>query len=208
MNKERMASAFGLPRLLAEVRLLDIQWKKAVAFGGDGGALPLGCLELLKALASGGEQTVPQLAHSQSTSRQNIQVLVNRLKRGGQLEVQDNPAHKRSVLVGLTEAGRAAVASAVSAERRLLDDLSSRLGEVKIEDALQTLQGIRSSLNDPAAQDTRPGSIKGPRFGKSRGAPAVKKPEAAGLPDGPAGQLVATPEPVEYENGELPFNLL
>ena len=54
---------------------------------------------LLQSLHMHGAVTVPQLAASRSTSRQNIQVLVDRLSEAGFIEFVTNPDHKRSVLV-------------------------------------------------------------------------------------------------------------
>jgi len=53
-----------------------------------------------------GAVTVPRIAQQRFTSRQNIQILVDRLEKEGHLETVKNPAHKRSTLVRLTEEGK------------------------------------------------------------------------------------------------------
>ena len=49
------------------------------------------------------------MARTRATSRQHIQVIVDRLIAQGLLERRSNPQHKRSVVFALTRAGRAEV---------------------------------------------------------------------------------------------------
>lgn len=66
--------------------------------------LPAGERAILQCLIVNGSLTVPQLARARCTSRQNAQVLVNRLRQRGLVEVLPNPAHQRSSLVATTPA--------------------------------------------------------------------------------------------------------
>src|SRR5678815_4790710 len=68
--------------------------------------LPVAGVHLMETLLVHGPQTVPQIGRRKLTSRQNIQVLVNRLVRAGWVYLEPNPAHKRSALVCLTDTGR------------------------------------------------------------------------------------------------------
>jgi DNA-binding MarR family transcriptional regulator len=197
-----------LARLLLEVRLLDNQWKKVVALLGA--TLPLGSWEVLKALASGGPRTVPQLARLQLTSRQNVQVLVNRLKRTGQIEMRSNPAHKRSVLVILTERGRADLVKATESEARLLGDLSSSLGAVELDSAIRLLEAVRNRLagigGGPVLSQTTREPIEEERKGRRRN----RTRDAAGQVFDPAqtGESDKAPQASESEPEELPVSLL
>src|SRR6266436_1557435 len=84
--------------LLAEVAALANRLKQASWFGDSKGQLLAGAANVLQILARSGSQTVPQIARARATSRQNIQVVVNRLVTVGYVEAVQNPAHKRSML--------------------------------------------------------------------------------------------------------------
>lgn len=91
--------------------LLDVVWTahKVRAVGGRAGAVNAaggGTWGILHTLACCGPKTVPQIARMRPVARQHIQTLANELEELGFIEFIDNPAHKRSRLVILTEAGR------------------------------------------------------------------------------------------------------
>ena len=90
--------------------------------------------------------TVPQIARRMGLTRQSVQASVNRLRSEGLLETTDNPDHRRSPLVRLTDSGsekyealhrrQITWANALAAglkvsdlatAARILDDLSDRL---------------------------------------------------------------------------------
>ncbi|QEY24042.1 MarR family winged helix-turn-helix transcriptional regulator [Neisseria animalis] len=63
--------------------------------------------QMLGALVLAGEpQTSPQIAERMGISRQGAQKQLNLLVADGMIEQEDNPAHKRSPLYALTDAGR------------------------------------------------------------------------------------------------------
>ena len=101
---------------------------------------------MLQTLQHHGPQTVPQLAAVRSTSRQNIQVLVDRLEAAGYITFQTNPDHKRSVLVALTDAGRALLVSANEREAGLLANLLPHTTEAEVLAAAQLLRKLLSML--------------------------------------------------------------
>src|SRR2546423_8021593 len=68
-------------------------------------AIPSASRAALQVLQRCGPQTVPQIARARFSSRQNIQILVNRLQQEGLVELVGNPEHKRSGLVRLTSRG-------------------------------------------------------------------------------------------------------
>jgi DNA-binding MarR family transcriptional regulator len=78
--------------------------------------VPAGVAAVLQLLLHEGPQTVPRIGRARSTSRQNTQVLVNRMVAEKWVELTENPAHKRSALVRLTEKGRQLAESAVERE--------------------------------------------------------------------------------------------
>jgi DNA-binding MarR family transcriptional regulator len=55
--------------------------------------------------------TVPQIARRMGLTRQSVQASVNRLLADGLVASQDNPDHRRSPLIALTDRGRRAYES-------------------------------------------------------------------------------------------------
>lgn len=76
--------------------------KKALALGFG---LTFGQAEVLGFLKSGGPKTVPQMARRLGVSRQNVQVIVNKLLVGSLVFLMPNPDHQLSSLISLTEKG-------------------------------------------------------------------------------------------------------
>ena len=145
---------------------------------------------LLQSLHMHGSMPVPQLASSRSTSRQNIQILVDRLETAGFIEFVTNPGHKRSVLVALTDAGRAILASANEREAALLGNLLPHAASAQLRTATELLRTLRYQLG---------GAPKG-----RRARSVVAKFEAPAKPANP----VTRPERAWKAADELPVNLL
>jgi len=146
---------------------------------------------LLQTLQLHGPQTVPQLAAVRSTSRQNIQVLVDRLAAAGYIAFQPNPGHKRSDLIALTGAGRGLLASANQREADLLANLLPHTTEPEVLAAAQLLHKLRSLLGGEAKRRrAKTGAVP-------VAAPVAKLPRSA-----PPSRVV------EADDGELPVNLL
>lgn len=64
-----------------------------------------GYLGVLRLLNSEGPQTVPQIARRRGVSRQRIQKLSNNMADNGLIRFVDNPDHRSSRLVQLTQSG-------------------------------------------------------------------------------------------------------
>src|SRR5262245_65949851 len=63
--------------------------------------------QVLGAVALAGRPlTVPQIARRMGLTRQAVQATVNQLHRDTLIETSDNPDHRRSPLINLTERGR------------------------------------------------------------------------------------------------------
>jgi DNA-binding MarR family transcriptional regulator len=101
---------------------------------------------LLQSLQLNGPQTVPALAHLRSTSRQNIQVLVDRLAAAGYVEFVVNPGHRRSDYVQLTGAGQAMLDSANEREAGVLASLMPHTSESEVSDAAELLRKLRQLM--------------------------------------------------------------
>lgn len=112
---------------------------------------------MLEIVESAGAITVPQIARARSTSRQNIQILVDRLKAERRVELIENPAHKRSALVRLTAEGRSWLSNGQHGQRHLLSRIESQLSQDEINttvSALRKVQGLLS-VQKPADRSSR-----------------------------------------------------
>jgi DNA-binding MarR family transcriptional regulator len=101
---------------------------------------------VLRGLARHGAQTVPQMARARPVSRQHIQILVNALASEGLVAFEDNPAHRRSRLVRLTNRGRRLVETMNRREASLLARLPLRVGQRDLERAAEVLRKIREAF--------------------------------------------------------------
>lgn len=101
---------------------------------------------ILRGLERSGPRTVPQMARARRVSRQHIQVLVNGLVADGLLEAAPNPAHKRSPLIRLSQAGRLRLRRIASTEDSLLARLPPHPGKAALIQAAETLETLRGSI--------------------------------------------------------------
>ena len=90
-----------------------------------------------------GSQTVPQLARARPVSRQHIQSLVNALLEAGYVEYIENPAHKRSRLVRITQQGRAILVTMMQRERKLLEGINLGIETEALQSAEEVLDTVR-----------------------------------------------------------------
>jgi DNA-binding MarR family transcriptional regulator len=87
--------------------------------------------------------TVPELARTRGFSRQHVQATVNPLVARGLLEFQPNPAHKRSKLVVLAEAGEVIIRRVMIREGEILKHLAPGLDAAGTAAAGEILAEIR-----------------------------------------------------------------
>jgi len=165
----------------------------------SGRKLPLGGKQLLRTLVAFGPQTVPQLARLHASSRQNIQVLVNKLVAARCVTLADNPAHKSSRLVALTDVGRARLSAAAQHEAKFLSPLVARITAGEIAATQEIIARMRALLEGRPIPEIKPPPaprvrITVPRRPASRVAPVQEAPPAAG--------------PIEPADDGLPLNLL
>jgi len=102
---------------------------------------------VMETLAEGGPQTVPAMARAKSVSRQHIQVLVNALIEAKLAAYQNNPAHKRSPFVVLTDDGNLEFAKIRHREARLLRQLSDSHSKKDLTVAQRTLEVLNVELS-------------------------------------------------------------
>jgi DNA-binding MarR family transcriptional regulator len=157
--------AAAVDSLLSEVNTLATQLKQGHQPFESPRDWSGGVRSVLLALSRQGAQTVPEIARLRCTSRQNIQIVVNRLKRDGLAELELNPAHKRSSLVRLTEKGRELVKEMEKAEESLLQRAMAELSHEQLASATECLRRLRHLLsgngNQPEGGKERPRSKRG-----------------------------------------------
>jgi len=108
-----------------------------------GNELTAGRRGVMLSLLNGGPRTVPQLARARPVSRQHIRTIVTPMVKEGLLELVDNPNHKRSPLVQLTERGRKSITQMRMKEETLFAALDSHFDVRELHEAADTLRRVR-----------------------------------------------------------------
>jgi DNA-binding MarR family transcriptional regulator len=139
--------ATSLLTLLNEIHWVSAELKKRAAGSPEEQRVLLATRGLLQTLADRGQQTVPAIAEARNTSRQNIQIIANRLADLGCVEFVTNPHHKKSDLLRLTPKGQALLTSNAAEETRTITDLSPHLRKTEVDAAVACLGHLRSLLN-------------------------------------------------------------
>lgn len=96
--------------------------------------------------------SVPEIARKYSVSRQHVQVTVNSLLEKNLVVTSENPRHRRSPLVQLTEQGRGLFTSILERDRQVLDDLFGGLQPADVHTTRTTLQFLLDQLNEDIEQ--------------------------------------------------------
>ncbi|MCU0770511.1 MAG: MarR family transcriptional regulator [Verrucomicrobia bacterium] len=167
------------------------------------GARPLSAAgqAVLRLLSREPGLTVPQVARQRGRSRQNVQVLADRLAEAGWVQYVPNCDHCRSERLELTAAGAAVLAAANRAHGVRHAEIGPCVSIEELQTCIQTLRTIRGKLW-PAVQP-RPTVLQNPQT-RTWGRRAV----AAARP--PASSPARLPE-VEFDASPpdaLPVNLL
>jgi DNA-binding MarR family transcriptional regulator len=192
-----------LQTLFDEAAALAHQLRKTAAATLRQDDCPAGALSLLQSLDQQGPQTVPAIARARALSRQNVQVLVNRLHARSLVTLTPNPAHKRSALVQLTSRGHALFAAASRQEMQTWQALLPHIPEAQLLPASTLLRQLRRLLGgaQPPAAPLPPEPPASPMTTASPKRPRRKRPATA----------IAEPPPPSFgepEEGEFPVNLL
>lgn len=110
--------------------------------------MSVGVRAVMEQLNREGERTVPQIAGSQEISRQFVQRMANEAYDAGFVEFVDNPAHRRSRLLRLTAAGRAAIREVVVREHQLMGRVGGDLTARELDATLRVLHHMKAALDD------------------------------------------------------------
>lgn len=98
---------------------------------------------VLEGLDRLGPQTVPAMARARPVSRQHIQLIVNELLQRKLVGTKDNPAHKSSPLVEITNTGAELLQEMKEREQLLLSKSRIHLSEKHLICTFESLQAIR-----------------------------------------------------------------
>ena len=189
-----------LELLLNELNTLALRLKQTTGPGENSGGLLSATQCVLRLLLQQGPKSVPQIARIRGTSRQNVQILVNRLQREGLVTFATNPAHRRSGLVTLTEEGKTALTSAATAEDDLVRAMAPQCSQSEVRSAVALLRRLRDGI---AERETGLG-VSAAAASKSKSSKPAREPRAKNhtLPSMGSGAE-------SFLSGhELPVNLL
>ncbi len=102
---------------------------------------------VLEFLSKHQAQTVSNMARERDVSRQHIQLIVNTLLELKLVEALDNPAHKRSPLISITEKGDRLFAEIILNEAKILDAMANQFSGKNISTSIRTLKAMRDYLS-------------------------------------------------------------
>ena len=95
--------------------------------------------------------TVPDIARRYQVSRQHVQATANRLLDRGLVRAVENPRHKRSSLLQLSDRGQQLFARIRRREQQLLDDLFADIEIADIATTRRTLQTLFDQLQEESS---------------------------------------------------------
>ena len=110
---------------------------------------------VLERILLDGPATVPDLARARGVSRQHIQQQVDPLLKRGFIERKDNPAHKRSSIIGLTDKGRALIQNMRAEELSTLGRMQVGVSDDAMLEAAQVLAAWRAALQRDTTRRTQ-----------------------------------------------------
>ena len=91
-------------------------------------------------------QTVSNMAREKNVSRQHIQTLVNDLLTLKLVKAQENPAHKRSPIMSMTEQGKKLFTKIIRDEAKVLASMAGEFSGKNISTSIRTLKAMHQYL--------------------------------------------------------------
>lgn len=123
-----------------------------VEAGLEGTGLTVRMRAVLEILHRHGAQTVPDIACKLEIQRQYVQVMCNEVLAAGFVEQRENPRHKRSTLLALTDTGRDLIKEIISGEMMLLDQIGAALPAEDVSKALEVVLAVTDLLKKAAGE--------------------------------------------------------
>lgn len=138
--------------LFNETRLLFHALKHWAATVHTGLELAVPMRAVLELLLRGGPATVPEMARARGVSRQHIQQQVDALLERALVRREDNPAHRRSPKITLTDRGAALTKSMRAEELNALARIQVGVSDTATAEASRVISSWRSALERDAAR--------------------------------------------------------
>ena len=126
-------------------RLFRAMAEQADAYLGESG-LTAADRAILEFLYPDRQLTVPDIARRYQVSRQHIQATANHLLDIGLIRREENPRHKRSTMLRLSELGLETFAEIRRNEEGLLDELFSNVEIADVATTKRTLETLLDRL--------------------------------------------------------------
>jgi DNA-binding MarR family transcriptional regulator len=142
----------SVENLFNETRLLFHTLRHWAEVVHPGSEVTLPMRAVLELLLLEGAATVPAMARARGVSRQHIQQQVDPLVGKGLVVRRQNPAHRRSPLIALSDKGRALIQTMRSEELHALSRLQSGVSDDAMSEAAQVLAAWRAALSEDAAR--------------------------------------------------------
>lgn len=142
-----------LHRLIWMSRPLMQAAEACVEAGLVGTNLTVRMRAVLEILNKYGEQTVPEIAARLEIKRQYVQIMCNETLASGLVEQRQNPRHKRSPILALTDRGCAVIEEIISKEMKLMDEVGGNLSNEDIATALEVVIAVADSLKKQAREN-------------------------------------------------------
>lgn len=101
---------------------------------------------VMETLASAGPMTVPQIAKVKGVTRQHIQLLADALCEAGLAVVRENPMHRRSSLIALSDKGKRMFAKMNAREAPIIDEVAAEFEAHDLERATEVLMRLAERL--------------------------------------------------------------
>jgi DNA-binding MarR family transcriptional regulator len=108
---------------------------------------------VMETLATDGAMTVPQIARLKGVTRQHIQLLADALVAAGLAAVKENPAHRRSSLIALTDKGRRTFAKMRAREVPIVTELADEFDAQELDRAATVLTRLAARLEARLKED-------------------------------------------------------
>ncbi|MFJ9348537.1 MarR family winged helix-turn-helix transcriptional regulator [Streptomyces sp. NPDC101237] len=107
----------------------------------------VGVRSVLDLLRRFGPMTVPQMGRIMALSRQFVQRTVNDATARGWAEAVPNPAHQRSSLIRLTDAGRTVITAVLAREHAVNRQVGGGLTDAEITACVRVLKELLRTMD-------------------------------------------------------------
>ncbi len=111
---------------------------------------------VMETLSEAGARTVPQIARAKGVTRQHIQLLADALVKAGLAAVKDNPAHRRSSLIALTDKGKRAFAKMQAREAPIVEEMAWEFDALELDRATAVLGRLVARIDEKLKVEDAP----------------------------------------------------